>query len=401
VARPRERTATRPDLSPPNAGRRRPGRSAGTKVTIGLVAIAVVVVVVFVAILVARQGGGSDGAAAAAPTSPLALGSGIVCAQGSISAHGGSTLTRPMARWTESYTRSCPGAGIGYQTVGSADGRRDFLAGRADLAGSDNPLSAADGDAGARCVGGRAVNLPVLAAPIAVVYNLPGVTGLRLSPSVLARIYSGEIRTWRNPAILADNPGADLPADAAIWAVHRADSSTDTAALTAYLAAAADDDWSHGSSVLWQASGGRGAIGNDGVASAVSQRRNSIGYVELSYTGAAGGQLAQLRNGAGAFVAASSAAGTAALNAATVPSGDDLVTRPDYRTDAPGAYPVYLLSYVSVCTKGLPAAKAALVRDFVAYAASAPGQTAVSGLGFAPLPDGLRQRVHEVASRLA
>ncbi len=49
-----------------------------------------------------------------------------------------------------------------------------------------------------------------MAAPITVSYNLPSISKLDLSAATLAGIFSGAIKTWNAPAIVADNPGVSL-----------------------------------------------------------------------------------------------------------------------------------------------------------------------------------------------
>jgi len=46
---------------------------------------------------------------------------------------------------------------------------------------------------------------PIVAAPIAVLVNLPAKKDIYLSASTVARIFSGEITMWNDPAIVADN----------------------------------------------------------------------------------------------------------------------------------------------------------------------------------------------------
>ncbi len=46
---------------------------------------------------------------------------------------------------------------------------------------------------------------PIVAAPIAVLVNLPGKKNLYLSSTTVAKIFSGDITKWNDPAIQADN----------------------------------------------------------------------------------------------------------------------------------------------------------------------------------------------------
>ena len=49
------------------------------------------------------------------------------------------------------------------------------------------------------------IHAPVVAAPIAVMHNLPTSRQLYLSPATIAGIFGGTIKTWNDPAIVADN----------------------------------------------------------------------------------------------------------------------------------------------------------------------------------------------------
>lgn len=49
------------------------------------------------------------------------------------------------------------------------------------------------------------VHIPLVAAPIAVLHNLPSKTTLQLSASTIAGIFGGTITRWNDPAIFADN----------------------------------------------------------------------------------------------------------------------------------------------------------------------------------------------------
>lgn len=46
---------------------------------------------------------------------------------------------------------------------------------------------------------------PIVAAPIAVLVNLPANKDIYLSPTTVAKIFAGEITKWNDPAIRADN----------------------------------------------------------------------------------------------------------------------------------------------------------------------------------------------------
>ena len=101
-----------------------------------------------------------------------------------------------------------------------------------DFAGSDSAL-ADDELTGAqdRCGGpDNLIEIPVYISPIAIIFNLPGVDNLQLSPETAAKIFNQKITNWNDPAIAADNPDAKLP-DQRISPVNRSDESGTTGEL--------------------------------------------------------------------------------------------------------------------------------------------------------------------------
>jgi phosphate transport system substrate-binding protein len=333
----------------------------------------------------------SSGASAAA----------ISCATGSISGSGSTAQKNAMDEWVKKYQAACSGATINYQGGGSSAGRTQFIDKKTDFAGSDSALKDQQKkDADARCPGGAAVDLPMAVGPIALEYNLSGVKDLQLAPATIAKIFSGKITKWDDAAIKADNPGASLPSTA-IAAVHRSDGSGTTDNFTKFLKGAGGADWTYDSGSDWKAPGGQGSKGSDGVTSTVKSTAGAIGYAELSYAENAGLSTAKVKNAAGEFVAVSTDAASKGLSTAKLGSGDDLKLTFDYSTATPGAYPIYLVTYEITCSKGLSADKAALVKSFLTYTASAAGQSAISEIGYAPLPDSVATRVRSVVSTIS
>src|SRR5205809_7972884 len=98
----------------------------------------------------------------------------------------------------------------------------------------------------------------MVTGPIAVTYDLSGVTGLVLDAPTIAKIFAGKIKTWNDPAIAALNSGAKLPS-AKIQAFHRSDESGTTDNFQKYLTAAAPTDWTYGKGKKFNGPGGQSA----------------------------------------------------------------------------------------------------------------------------------------------
>ncbi|MFU8853118.1 phosphate ABC transporter substrate-binding protein PstS [Micromonospora sp. SL1-18] len=335
-------------------------------------------------------------------TSASASGSAADCGTGTLNAQGSSAQKNAMAEWIKAYQQKCAGTTINYEPTGSGAGIEAFIAGTADFAGSDSALKPEEQpNADAKCAGGQALNLPMVIGPVAVVYNVSGVDNLQVTPTTLAKIFAGKVTKWDDPAIKADNPDAKLPSTA-IQAVHRSDESGTTDNFTKYLSKTAEADWTFDHAKAWKAPGGVGAAKSDGVASKVKSTDGTISYVEWSYAENAGLSKAKVKNGAGEFTELTAeSAGKTIAGAKIEGQGNDLKMSIDYNTTEAGAYPIVLVTYEIVCSKGLAADKLPLVKGLLSHAASTEGQSALTELGYAPLPDSVRTKVETAVKSLA
>jgi phosphate transport system substrate-binding protein len=339
-------------------------------------------------------GGSSDTTSDAGSTSsgsPSAKG-----LAGSLNGAGSTAQQAAMAAWQAAFQSANPDVTVNYDPVGSGGGREQFLAGGAILfAGSDAALKDDElAKSKTRCAGGTgAIDLPVYVSPIAIAFNLPGVTSLQMSADTIAKIFSGKIKKWDDPAIKADNSGVKLPGDT-ITPVHRADDSGTTQNFTDYLSKAATSSWTFEAAQTWPVKGGEAAQGTSGVVQAIKQGKGTIGYADESQVGDLGKVKVKVGS---AFVEpnAETAAKAAELSTPTAgrPAGDLSIDVARTTTEA-GAYPVILISYQIVCQQYAKASDGALVKAFETYVTSAEGQDAAAkAAGSAPLTDALRQKI--------
>jgi phosphate transport system substrate-binding protein len=338
---------------------------------------------------------GTDNNSAGGTTTSAAPSAGGSSLAGTINAAGSSAQANAISEWTKQFQTANPGVSINYNPSGSGAGVQSFIQGTVPLAGSDSALDDSKGEpaqADARCKTGKAIDLPMVTGPVAVVYNLPGVDGLQLSPKTIGGIFNSKITKWDDPAIKADNPNATLPSTA-IQAFHRSDESGTSANFTNFLKATAD--WPYEPAKAWPAEAkGQGAKGSDQVAASVKSTAGSIGYVELSFAENSSLQKAKVANGSGEFVELTPESAAKTVEAAqVVGTGNDLKLKIDYATSAAGAYPIVLVTYEITCEKGLSATDLPVVKSFLTYTASDAGQQALTGLGYAPLPASLVAKV--------
>jgi phosphate transport system substrate-binding protein len=79
-----------------------------------------------------------------------------------------------------------------------------------------------------------AATAPTPAEPAPTAAPAPSALQLRFSRATLVGVFRGEIKTWNDAHIQADNPGATLP-DLPIRVIYRSDPSGSTRAITEYF----------------------------------------------------------------------------------------------------------------------------------------------------------------------
>jgi phosphate transport system substrate-binding protein len=212
------------------------------------------------------------------------------------------------------------------------------------------------------CVPGTGIlEIPAYISPIAIIFNLDGVTSLNLDADTIAAIFMTDIDRWDNTAIAEQNPTVELPSQR-ITAVHRADDSGTTANFTSYLAEAAPNTWDVGSIEKWPLDfGGEAAPQTSGVVDAVTNGTGTIGYADASRAGNLGTVAVEI----------------------------------DRASTESGVYPVVLISYLIACNEYLSGEKVDLIRGYLNYVINPEGQqAAAAGAGSAPIS----QRLFDKAS---
>ena len=299
----------------------------------------------------------------------------------------GSGATFPKSFYEEAisgFSEVAKDVTVNYGGGGSGKGKTDLQDQVVDWAGTDSLVKDEDK---AKFKGGEFLYFPTVAAPITVSYHLEGVDKLQLSGPTLAKIYTGAITVWNDPAIAADNAGVTLPGDT-IVPVHRSDGSGTTSNFSKYLKAAGGADWTleAGDTVSWP--GGQAGNGNAGVAQLVKDTNFSIGYVDLSDAKATGLTFASIKNKAGQYIQPTLEGATAALEGAKVA---DNLTYSALDTAGEKAYPITAGTYILVYAKQTDATKGAAVKGWIDYVLT-DGQTTAPTVDFAPLPSALQTK---------
>jgi len=305
---------------------------------------------------------------------------------GTLDGAGSSAQASAEDVWISQFQRANASVTINYDPTGSGAGREQFIGGGVDFAGSDSALSDEElaGEFAACAPGSTAIDLPVYVSPLVLVYNVDGVDTLRLDPASIAKIFSGAITRWNDPALVALNPDATLP-DEQISAVHRSDDSGTTKNFADYLYQNVPEIWTNEPADAFPYAG-EGAQGNSGVVSAVANGNNTIGYADASRVGDL--DVAALQVGE-EFVEYSTEAAAAIIDASPLverENPNDLVVDVDRTSTASGVYPLVLVSYLIACEEYPDAEQAELVATYLGYVASPEGQAAAAeSAGSAPL----------------
>jgi phosphate ABC transporter phosphate-binding protein len=307
------------------------------------------------------------------------------------------------------------GMQVNYSPTGSSDGRSQFLQGTVDFAASDIPFQSHpdDGSQPEQPAPGSYAYIPVTAGGTVFAYNLTingqRVTNLRLSGQNIAKIFTGAITNWNDPAIAADNPQLTMP-NRTIVPVVRSDGSGSTAQFTLWMIAQYPNLWNAycnksgrapacGETSYYPTVSGMIAQNGDlGVMGYVAQNyaQGAIGYVNYSYALNAHFPVAKMLNSAGYYTEPTPDNVAVSLLQAQVDTAD--VNDPSlyltqqlggvYTDSDPRAYPLSSYSYLIIPTKvqgQFTTGKGHTLADFMYYA-MCQGQQESASLGYSPMP---------------
>jgi phosphate transport system substrate-binding protein len=329
---------------------------------------------------------------------------------------GGATFANPILDACKAEYARATGDSYVYNSLGSGAGRSGIDKGDYDFGWSDTPHLAATAPAGM-------IHLPVVAAPVAILYNVPGIKGqLHLSPTTLAKIFAREITKWNDPLIKADNArnvktpvfetvrtkttvggqtaftnvvkkdakgnpvvkrysqkriNTTLP-NQDIIVIYRADSSGTSGILTNYLRAAVPSVWTKNGNNAFDASfpGSINAPANIGkiqsargselVSALAAKTPGAITYAEKDYATKNNLGFAKLYNNADVAVDPGAAGTSAFLGSATFNDANGTLNL-DYATKDPRAYLLGSTSYALVLTNYKDKQKAAAVKTLMTF----------------------------------
>lgn len=344
-----------------------------------------------------------------------------------ISGTGSTWVQNAVDQWITDVKKY--GMRVNYGGGGSGQGRNDFLTQKVDFAASDIPFQTnpTDGSSPEDPSKTPYAYMPVVAGGTAFMYHLTiggkPVTNVRMSGATIAKIFTGAISRWNDPALVADNPGLTLPAEK-IVPVVRSDSSGSSAQFSLWMMQQQPAIWNAyyqklgkgntgGETSYWPATAGMiGQSGDLGVAGYVAQSygEGSIGYVEYSYALNAGFPVVKMLNAAGYYTEPTAYNVAVALTKAKIntnPANPATYLTQDlsgvYTYNDPRVYPMSSYSYLIVPTnadrQNFSTQKGATLAAFASYFLC-QGQQHAADLGYSPLPVNLVQAGFDQISKI-
>jgi phosphate transport system substrate-binding protein len=283
---------------------------------------------------------------------------------------------------------------------------------------------------------------PIVAAPIAVLVNLPAKKDIYLSADTVAKIFAGQITQWNDPQIVADNNRTvksviyrkdangnarkdskgnpivlrnasksiiyTLP-NKPIKVVFRSDTSGTTNNFTRWMSGNAATIWNKPANDAFTTAFpgnindtkniGRivGANGSQGVATLASKTPYSITYAEKQWGTSFGLRAAHIGNASGSFTLPDSAAVSAFLGEAKQ-AADGIVTY-DYGTKVPGAYTLGIVSYMLLETSYKNKEKGKAVVELAEYLLSPECSLGAASTGFVVVEGTFLAKAKELIAR--
>ncbi|SKA81333.1 phosphate ABC transporter substrate-binding protein, PhoT family [Agreia bicolorata] len=328
-----------------------------------------------------------------------------------ISGEGSSWAALAVQQWQADVKSQ--GVTVDYVPSGSSQGRKNF-AGRIDAKFAVSEIPYRGDTADKRDDSYPDFNftmMPMVAGGTSFMYNLE-VNGqqfrdLNLSQQAAAGIFSGTITQWNDPAIAADNPGVNLPAQP-ITVVVRSEGSGATAQFTLWMlrqfpaayqqlcSVSGECDGTHATSYFPAQNKANfvAQSGSDGVTKYTVQTSGTINYDEFAYAQQAGFPVANLKNAAGFYTTPTDTAVAVGLTQAVInsdPNSENYLAQDlsnVYAYQDPRSYALSSYSYFMVptqTTNQFDESHGATLGYFTQYSLC-EGQQTMGTLGYSPLP---------------
>lgn len=301
---------------------------------------------------------------------------------------GSSAAKALYTSWAQAYRQAGENT-VAYDSIGSSGGIKKIKERAVDFGASDVAMSRAD------AAKENLICFPTVVSGVVPFINLRGFKAgqINLTGPLLADIFSGKIKKWDDPAIVAVNQGRALPNEN-ILPVARQDGSGTTYNFTDYLSKVSQswrDAFGTNFLIPWPASITQ-VKGSDGVVAAVEKMPGAIGYVDYSYVLEHNLAYVKLQNRGGQFVEPTFDAFTSAL------SNSDWKTRGSFDemlTDKSGveSWPITAGTFVIIPKVANDPEKAIATLKFFSWA-FLNGDNIARKVGSVRLTDSLQAKVY-------
>ena len=348
----------------------------------------------------------------------------------------GASFVDPLLQSCKAGFAKKSGHSYVYTSTGSGTGKKNSDAKIGDFWFSDSAHTASTKRS-------TVFHAPIIAAPIAVLVNLPAKKDIYLSSTTVAKIFAGEITQWNDPAIVADNnrtvkttvyrkdASGNVKKDSKgnpivlrsssksifytlpnkpIKVVFRADGSGTSNNFTKWLNGVAPSVWTKPANDAFTTAFpgnindpkniGRivGANASQGIATLAAKTPYSVRYAEKNWGDAYGLRSAYVSNASGNFTFPESAATSAFLGEAKQDANG--IVSYDYDTKVAGAYTLGIVSYMLVETTYADKTKGAAVKELAEYILSSDCSGLDAKAGYIVISGTFLKKANELIARM-
>jgi len=281
--------------------------------------------------------------------------------------------------WISEFNKNNSHAQVQYVPLGTSESIKEISEGSGDFGGGEVALTNEQMHNSKSSL----IEIPTVLVGIVPIYNLPGNPEINFSGDLLAQIYLGSVKTWKDPRIARLNPGVEFP-DLAISVVHRSAGKGSNYILTDFLSKANPQfraEVGKNPSPKWPV--GSEANRGEDMVEQVASKPGAVGYVELNFARSSGVGYGRVQNAAGQFVRATPESIAAACAAAESSAGNAASL-----ANAPGreSYPIASFTWIYVPASAASSARRSALQQFLKWGLQ-QGQDVARNLGYAPLPD--------------
>ena len=312
----------------------------------------------------------------------------------SIVGSGSNVPNHLYSAWIDEFNRKNPNTQVRYLPLGTSESMRQVREGSGDFGGGEVPLTRDQMQSGKVSL----VQIPTVLVGIVPIYNLPGSPELNFSGELLANIFLGNIKNWKDSRIAKLNPGITLP-DLPISIVHRTPGKGSNYIFSDFLSKTSTEFRSKigkSPSPKWPL--GADANRGEDMVEKVAATAGSIGYVEVDFARRSDLGYGKVQNAAGRSIKATSTSIAAACAAVEKSIPSDFVISMTY-APGKGSYPISSFTWLYLPVPTVPSERSHALGQFLRWALQ-DGQMMARNMGYATLTPRLVSRAQAVVDKI-